>query len=313
MIRMLLGFALSSLLIPLARADALTEYAKPLECTEFWPHECRFEVYSPRFQLKKEHLNQTLTFYRNGVQAFSGKVKDLRDGPSGEPQLVKITGTWWLTKDDINKILRENTPLDLSPMTPQTSLPPQSANPQKDNEYRFLSLSNAWGEPMFSVLGRVGTPISPTSSAGVIFEYTGDRHFPIHAGFGSYVSPSNILLMEPTKTLNNITAGNSILLGKIGSQLALGYSFTYTHASISEVKDESGLLLQKDRSKHFLGVIPHLGLRFTSDHSYLLTVDIGKYLAIGPNLTHFIGDTPTNSTFMQRTNVMTTIGIGVGI
>lgn len=299
----------------------LPDHVIPEICDQEMPGKCRFSLHSALMRLDNKHLYRELVFFYQSSVAYSGVITAIRKPRrEGQPPQIRMQGRWWIGGDLQDRLLRSGGALTLAPaalpadqaLTADKKKHKKGKPAEINGEGNLLDLTNSRGEPLFYIQGRLGSPLSPGSRNGLTMEYFAGRNFPLDLTIGSYQTSYNVILDEPAKRITNVSLGSSLVVGRSGSQFTLGLSLVRSVAEL-EHRDEFGDGPDYITRKTFYGIVPKAGLRFTSDNFYVLSLEFGSYEPVDSSLPEYVGDTPVSSTLIQSGDMVTTLGLGVGI
>ena len=270
---------------------------------------CRFSIYQKNLKITNSHLLQTIDFYYQGSLAFRGYLKALE--PQTESQVdIIVKGKWLVANTVVLQIQDRAQILHFAPFSSKLEAHQLDIRTSYA-ENSVFELSNQWNEPLLFVVAKLGHPQSSSSRNGLSVEYHNFRSMPWEFSLGHYESSPNILTGTAGRKLESISLGRSILLGKKGSQLVTGASLVGSQVWRNQL--QKGAWNIDEKKRYFFSIVPKIGMRFTSDNFYLLTIDIGKGIPIGARMENFIGITDISGPLPGADQYLTTLGIGVGI
>ena len=304
-------FAVAAVLAESALGEPSRSFV-PLGCEGPSYTRCMFITKNRIERVQSKHIGRDLNLYYQSSLAFTGRIIAVDDYGHTRGTKITLEGIFWVNDQLTKTIVDQHLPLYMTPLGSVSGVSGVSgdAGISETKSGSGWGLLNRFGDPLFSVSGRMGTPTSPMSRTGVAFEYAKTPEFPVEVGIGTYNSPANELLNLPTKKINNLAVGGSLLLGLRGSQLSIGGHFVYSRAVLGKsLVDPSAA----SGGRNFFGIVPKLGLRFTSENSYLFTIDVGDYISLGPAMSDYLGQTPVSSAVLDGTSMTTYLEIGVGI
>lgn len=132
-----------------------------------------------------------------------------------------------------------------------------------------------------ALIFKAGSPLSPTSLYGASLEFYPSTVMPVSIGFGEYESRSFTNHERGRVHYSNTSIGSGVLIGRPQAQLALGASLVHIsakHTAAEMYKDGS---IVKSMRTSYRGIVPSLGMRFSSDSDVILTTELGTFVPVG--------------------------------
>lgn len=190
-------------------------------------------------------------------------------------------------------------PLVATPRSYSKTPDDEEPHPTETFDSNLLKLRNINGNALFSVVPKIGSPLSPTSNYGGSFTYNPDDILSYCLNTGTYKRSAK--LNHPSAELNALGFCGLVQIGDRGSTLTFGLNLNYFQ------------LLSKGSQVSYFSLLPALGVRIESDAEIIIHFEISKNINARGHLERNLGSAPTDITVLNSKRMEATLGLGIGI